>query len=369
MKRYILTIILIFSFLYGTSAQSVEENAPKEISSRALFVSVIEDPQVLSSRQEIDKLIDFAKKARIKIFFVQVYRANQSWFSSKVADSRPYEILAKRVGKDPLALLITQAHQEGIEVHAWLNLLSLSVNKDANFVKKYGPDVLTKNEKQKNKIEDYKIDGQYFLEPSDQRVRQDLALIVDEIVKQYPLLDGIQFDYIRYPDAQPQYGYSESNMRGFKETTGAKIIDENDVLWKNWKRAAVTDLLTMLVQKVRLLNPQMQVSTTGCMPYARAYHEAFQDWASWLDSGLVDFVTIMNYSADPIEYARWNQDIKNKAKDFTKIKIGVGAYKFTKSIKGFEEELRSCEKLGNDCAIFYYGSLRENLKLGAMLIK
>ena len=58
---------------------------------RALFISVVEDTPVLSSRTEITKLIDFAKRAQIKILFVQVYHGGQSWFPSKIADDGPYE--------------------------------------------------------------------------------------------------------------------------------------------------------------------------------------------------------------------------------------------------------------------------------------
>lgn len=339
----------------------------KEPTQRALFVSVISDPLVLGSRDEIEKLITFARRNDIKIFFIQVYRSNQSWFPSEVADAKPYQKCLESVGQDPLALLIEGAHHQGIEVHAWLNLMSLGVNRDANFIKKYGTSVLTRNRHAKNKFEDYKIDSQYFLEPGDPRVREDLAKIVTEIVATYPTIDGIQFDYIRYPDFKPQYGYTSINMERFKKAADVKTIDENDPRWKNWKRDQVTELLSLLGNTARSLNPKIQVSTTGCMPYSRAYHEAFQDWASWIDKGLVNFVTMMNYSEDPDEYARWNESIKNKGVNLKKLKIGVGAYKFVNSPEPFGQELRNCEQYGTTCAIFHYGSLMENPKLGEQL--
>ncbi len=354
LKHYRFLLILLFVLAQYSCARA------EQPARRALFVSVIEDRQVLSSGQEIDELIDFAKKARIKILFVQVYRSNQSWFLSTAADSQPYQRNLNSVGQDPLALLITQAHAQGIEVHAWMNLLTLGVNTDAPILKKYGPTVLTRNLDNKRNIEDYKIDNQYFLEPGDPQVRADLTAIVTDLVGAYPMLDGIQFDYIRYPDWQPHYGHTKINHRRFEIATGIKTIDENSSQWKDWQRAQVTELLTTLIQTARSLRPDIQVSTTGCMPYSRAYHEAFQDWASWIDSGLIDFVTIMNYSPDPSEFSRWNQAIKNQVKDFAKVKIGVGAYKFMSAPQDFEKELRDCEAYGGTCAIFYYGSVRTN---------
>jgi uncharacterized lipoprotein YddW (UPF0748 family) len=365
MKRIANSIVFLIWCLTWSIPVQAAEQVPAQ---RALFVSVLQNPQTLSSEVEIDKLIDFSKRARIEILFVQVYRANQSWFPSKVADQEPYEKCRASLGQDPLALLIKKAHQEGIEVHAWLNLLSLSVNEDAPFLKKYGAQVLTKNILRKKTLADYKIDNQYFLEPGDPRVREDLVKIVKELVGAYKNLDGIQFDYIRYPDVKPQYGYTQANMERFTKATGIKKIDEKDLRWKDWKRDQVTELLTILVKTSRSLHSNIHVSSTGCMPYSRAYHEAFQDWASWLDGGLVEFVTMMNYSDDPAEFTKLNEGMRSKVKDFKKVKIAVGAYKFLKSPKGFEQEFRDCEKSGNTCAVFHYGSLLDNPDLDAILI-
>lgn len=336
---------------------------------RGLFVSMIDAPQVLESKEEIIRLIDFAKQARIKILFVQIYRANKAWFPSAVSDSRLYEKALKSIAQDPFAFLLQEAHSQGIEVHAWVNLLSLSANADAPILKKYTVDILTRNLQSKRVLADYKIDNQYFLEPSDTRVRADLLILVKEILKRYPSLDGLSFDYIRYPDVEPHYGYSQDNMRRFMQEASVDAIDENSLIWKDWKRRQVTDLVRMLKDQARAINPGIQVSTTGCMPYSRAYHEAFQDWAAWVNEGIVDFVVSMNYSGDPKEYERWNKSLRTKVEDFSKVKLGVGAYKLTHFPDMFKEQLRSCEASGAMCAIFHYGSLRDNTALEEVLFK
>lgn len=341
----------------------------EEAGGRGLFVSVIQEPPVLSSRAEISKLVDFAKRARIKTLFVQIYRAGEAYFPSNVADSTPYEACLKNLSEDPFALLIRQAHREGIEVHAWLNMLSLGANKNAKLLKKYGTVILTRNLKKKQKLEDYRIDSQYFLEPGDLRVRDELSNMVGEILRAYPELDGIQFDYIRYPDKNPAYGYTEMNMRRFKEATGLETIEEKSEVWQEWKRKQVTELLELLVKKARSLCPDIRVSATGCMPYVRAYYEAFQDWPSWLRRGLVDFVTIMNYSPRPVEFKRWIAAAKTKTADFSKVNIGIGAYKLTRSPGTFRQVYRIGEKTGcGACVIFHYGSLLQNPALGSFLI-
>ena len=336
---------------------------------RALFVSVIQEPPVLSSRDEISKLIEYAKQAHISILFVQVYRANKAWFPSKVADQTPYEACFRDVKEDPLALLIKQAHCAGIQVHAWINLLSLSTNSNAFIIKKFGEGILTKNQDEKKRIDDYKIDDQYFLEPGDLRVREELANVVKEIVLEYPQLDGIQFDYIRYPDKHPFYGHTKMNIARFKKATGSKTDAEDSALWKDWKRRQVTELLELLVSKTRQLRPGIKISTTGCVPYIRAYHEAFQDWPSWIKDGLVDFVTLMTYPTELEEFAKYIQEAKTKVPDLKKVIIAIGAYKFLRLPEEFRQELQYCEnEKSKGCAVLHYGSLLESAELRKTLI-
>lgn len=325
---------------------------------RGLFVTADGTPGVYTSQQEIQELVDFAKKARVGILFVQVYKANRAWFVSDIADTSPYRAALEAVGEDPLALLIRLAHGAGIEVHAWLNLLSLGSNQHAPLLKKYGPDILTRNIKEKKTLSEYRIDGQYFLEPGDLRVRQELSALLREILSAYPDLDGIQFDYIRYPDVKPYYGYAPANVERFKKATGISRIDDAAQGWKKWKRDQVTELLSRLAREARAIRPGIKVSATGCMPYARALHEAFQDWPAWVDEGIVDFVTVMNYSIDPVEYGRWITEIKKRVKDFVRVYIAYGAYKPETSLKVFRKESDLCAASGaGACVIFYYSSL------------
>ncbi len=370
MKGRIWFYLLCLLFIFETPAKPEPLTVNPPNTTRGLFVSVIQDLPVLSSRKEITRLVDFSKKAHVQTLFVQIYRANKAWFPSKIADSAPYEASLKSVLEDPFALLIKEAHASGIEVHAWINLLSLSGNADAQLLKKYGTEVLTKNLKEKKTLEDYKIDNQYFLEPGDLKVREELSNIVEEILHTYPALDGIQFDYIRYPDKNPAYGYTKMNVDRFKQATGLNAIDEDSKVWKDWKRDQVTGLLELLVKQTRMIRPNIQISTTGCMPYSRAYHEAFQDWPSWLEHHLVDFVTIMSYVHKPDEFQKYILDAKKKVSDFSKVNIAIGAYALERSPEAFKRQFELCEKAGGRaCVILHYGSLLKDPALTSPLIE
>jgi uncharacterized lipoprotein YddW (UPF0748 family) len=363
MKKTILVFCLCFLCI------SFGEKNCEAASERGIFVTVLQEPQVLLSRSEIIRLVDFAKKTHTKTLFIQIYRANRAWFPSRIADSKPYEACLKNVSEDSFALLIKEAHKRGIKVHAWLNLLSLSNNKDAKILKKYGLGILTRNLKKKKTIEDYKIDKQYFLEPGDLRVRGELLALVDEILNNYPELDGLQFDYIRYPDRNPAYGYTNMNVERFKQATGSRVIKNDSAAWQNWKRAQVTELLTQLVKRARMRRPDIQVSVTGCAPYVRAYYEAFQDWPSWLKTGLVDFVTVMTYSDKVSEFEKYANEAKRKTINPEKINFAIAAYKLKNSPAIFAQELDFCEKSGSlSCVVLGYGDLLKTPALGSFLL-
>jgi len=221
-----LTIIYILFMIFGFARTATCQDSPQ----LGLYVMAEQDPSVLSSRKEILKLVNLAKKCHIKMLFIQIYRGNQAWFPSALADSSPYNSCLKNISEDPFQILIKAAHAQGIQVHAWLNMLSLSTNKDSLLLKKYGSDVLTRNLKEKTSLADYKIDNQYFLEPGDPRVREELSRIIEEILITYPNLDGVQFDYLRYPDKNPAYGYTKINIGRFKKATGLEKIEENSLI-------------------------------------------------------------------------------------------------------------------------------------------
>ncbi|MBF0121799.1 MAG: family 10 glycosylhydrolase [Candidatus Omnitrophica bacterium] len=348
-----LTIVFLFFLCAFPKVAHAEEALP-----RGLFVTVLQEPPVLSSVKDINSLIDFSKKANISTLFVQIYRANQTWFPSTAGDQSPYDQIFRTMGEDPFTLLIKNAHAKGLEVHAWVNVFSLGNNYRAPILQKLGTDALTRNIAKKKSIKDYKIDNQYFLEPGDLRVREELSTIVGEILTTYPDLDGIQFDYIRYPDKNPTYGYSPANIERFKKETGQATIEDGSQIWKDWKRAQVTATLEQLVKKARSIRPQIQISTTGCMPYVRAYEEAFQDWSSWVSRGLVDFATTMSYATTSADFEKYMLDAISKSADFKKVNTAIGAHSLLETPKIFAEQIRFCESAnGGSCVIFHYGSL------------
>jgi uncharacterized lipoprotein YddW (UPF0748 family) len=172
----------------------------------------------LESPEKIGQLVERAAELRASDLFVQVHRAGKSWFPSTHADDAPARAYraAHPGGPDALAELVARAHAKGLRVHAWFNCLNLAGNRDAPIVKTVGREAVQVDRAGRSLLDyaDGKVpdpDGKYleletpgvWLDPAVPGVVDELAAIVDDLVRAAPDLDGLHLDYIRYPYALP----------------------------------------------------------------------------------------------------------------------------------------------------------------------
>jgi len=126
---------------------------------KGLWVSVVEEKSVLYDTFSIDELIEFSHANGFDTLFIQVYRADKAWFPSKAADESPFQEVMSRAGQNTFAYLINSAHEKGIEVHAWVNTLSIAQNLQAPVLAKYGKGVLTRDQNGRLPFEDPQESG------------------------------------------------------------------------------------------------------------------------------------------------------------------------------------------------------------------
>jgi len=70
--------------------------------------------------------------------FVQVYRGGRAFYES--ADFVEQKERPAAQGSDVLRALLDRAHDRGIRIHAWVNVLSLSTRREARMILDLGPD-------------------------------------------------------------------------------------------------------------------------------------------------------------------------------------------------------------------------------------
>ena len=154
---------------------------------------------------EIDELVKDIKSLNMNVIIAQVRKRGDAYYRKSTL--APFtEDAAVPKDFDPLDYLIERAHAEGIQVHAWINAMTLWRSQDkapqaaTHPFNLHGP--TAKNDDNwlnADEKGDSKFPVGYFLDPGHPSVGDHLAQVAGEIVKNYRV-DGIHLDYIRYPE-------------------------------------------------------------------------------------------------------------------------------------------------------------------------
>lgn len=221
---------------------------------------------------------------------------------------------------DPLAEVIEQAHAAGIEVHAWVNATTLwnSPTPPTSPDHAFNAHGLAAEGRERwlNKRADgvEKVGNNTFIDPAHPDAVDYVVDAVGSIVDKYDV-DGVNLDYIRYPDYNSQtfrndWGYSETSLARFAAETGRTDIPApDDEQFSQWRRAQVTALVRKIYLRMYEADRADRLSING-VTYAfgpqtyggwentRPYAEVMQDWKGWLEEGVIDTVTAMNYKRE-----------------------------------------------------------------------
>jgi hypothetical protein len=165
-----------------------------------------------------------------------------------------------------------------------------------------------------------------------------------DIVKRYDV-DGIHFDYIRYPETEgptlprgSDVGYNPESVGRFQRATGRTDVPApDDEAWIRWRRQQVTQLMRRISIEARAINPRIKVSAAA-IPWGRPpvtladfenaapMQRIFQNWQSWLSEGLLDLAVPMNYAREHDERVRgwFNGWIAREKRHKTDRRLAVG---------------------------------------------
>ena len=138
--------------------------------------------------------------------------------------------------------------------------------------------------------------------------QQEIDAMV-ELVRNYPTLDGIHFDYIRYPG---QDGcFCDGCRERFQQRLGAVVenwpqdLRSNDDLraqWLQFRRDAISTVVQQVHAQAKKVRPNIQISAAVFSNWPKCRDDIGQDWSMWCERGWLDFVCPMNYSDSNLEF-------------------------------------------------------------------
>jgi uncharacterized lipoprotein YddW (UPF0748 family) len=188
-----------------------------------------------------------------------------------------------------------------------------------------------------------------YLDPGDPDARRFVHDVFLDVARRYDV-DGIHFDFVRYPGAQ--YGYSDQDLARFRETVASGLTPEEAAAldaspdrnayprffadsWKQWRRDNVSDVVRSVSRDVKRIKPNLAVSA-ALIPWgvyhgwkeSDAYNVVTQDWFGWMREGLLDVAVPMTYHPDTPSFAGWvRAAVANRFT--TQVWSGIGAYLIT----------------------------------------
>ena len=222
--------------------------------------------------------IFFQARIRGEVFYPSAY---EPW--SRIVSGTA----GKSPGYDPLAFVIKECHDRGMECHAWMVTIPAGNVKQAA---KMGSKALPAKHPELCK----KLKGNWYLDPGNPATSHYRAALVAEIVSRYDI-DGIHLDYIRYPDEEGNFPDADSYRR----------YAPAGMSRHQWHVANISRIVAAVSDTVAALNPHVMVSTAplgrytslpGLPPAHWSCTEgAAQDAVAWLQQGDNDFVAPMMY--------------------------------------------------------------------------
>lgn len=212
--------------------------------------------------------------------------------------------------KDYLECFVEEAHKRGILVAAWTNTLIAGDGMNNQFYSDRGW-ILTGYNGEDN------FNGMYFVDISNLDVQVFLKNVFHELATNYNL-DGIEFDFIRYPNSNlysyssettktiNDSGYTESFINSFKakynfngDFKSALLHDESlRANWLNFKRELLTQFVKELTETIKSANPSISISAAVMPNINTAKNVYSQDWENWIDNKWIDTLEPMIYSGD-----------------------------------------------------------------------
>lgn len=241
-------------------------------------------------KAEAVEILDNCAKMGFNAVFLQVRPSGDAFYKSDLFPWSAYltgkQGLAPEEDFDPLEFWVEQAHDRGLELHAWLNPYrvarlthDLETLSPENYAYKHPEWVVMHT------------DGHMYFNPGIPAVR---SLIVDgivEIVENYDV-DGIHFDDYFYPDSN--FGDEETYLK-----YGDGFSNRDD-----WRRNNIDKLVEEAYSAIKAIDPDVSF---GISPFGiwankssnklgsdtngnQSYYSHYADTRKWVLNGWLDYI-------------------------------------------------------------------------------
>ena len=320
----------------------------------------------MTSEEAVRDMVDAAERAGINTLIVQVRGRGDAFYASELEPRA--EPMRGPLDFDPLRLTISEAHRRGMAVHAWVNTHLVwgpaDLPESPEHIVNAHPDWLAVprdlgqelvgvdpfDPEYVQRLIQYARDRPGTVEgvyssPSHPEVRDRVHAVWMDLAERYDL-DGIHFDYIRFPSSD--YDYSIGALERFRLWLRPLVTDDrfselelaygSDLFafvdgapehWAAFRRAQITRLVDRVYRDVKARKPRLTVSAAVVADADVAFGDRFQDWREWLRIGILDIAVPMAYTPDTARFQTLVRGARIAVGDRRRVWAGIGAYMTT----------------------------------------
>lgn len=229
---------------------------------------------------------------------------NMLWGGCAFFESNVLPVVAEvKTRGDQIAACLAACKRNGVACHVWKVNWNLGWNAPKDFVDR----MRNENRLQRN----FAGKEEPWLCPSNPANQQLEIDAMVEVAARYAV-DGIHFDYIRYPGNE--YCFCPGCRERFEKVLGQKVarwpadVRRDDALrekWNDFRRGNITAVVAAVSERARKVRPGIKISAAVFSNWAVDRDGVAQDWKLWCEKGYVDFVCPMDYTANSGQFATW----------------------------------------------------------------
>lgn len=336
MKRYVFLLAIAILSSLSLIAQNSDNISPKHEFRATWFATVtnIDWPTapnltVAQQKAELIAILDKLQAGNINAVCLQVRSQGDALYKSSY---EPWAVAltgtrGKDPGYDPLEYAIQEAHNRGMELHAWVNPFRISTTKGGRLTEAQVNDLYTGlSWKWVLTYDNGTFTGQ-IIDPGYPAARKYIKNVVMEIVDKYDI-DGILMDDYFYP-----YGGTTDEddvSKGLHKPNDVKDINGDGHTDDDWRRSNVDALVKLIYDELNTgankkpwvrfglapfgvwtVQPKAAAAYGISLPNGISGQDCYEQLAcnpiEWIKNGYIDYVSPQLYwptATSPNDYRR-----------------------------------------------------------------
>ncbi len=357
MKQLFKRIFLLFmmlTMLVGILPVTATVYASVENPMRAIWVRPKE-----TTKEEVEAHVQQIKDAGMNTIFLETVFNGYTIFPVEYDNNATYQN-PDYEGFDVLQAYIDACHSRGMQLHSWVESFFVGMQWEDGggpVIRAHKDWLLT--DKEGNNWEDTMYGKMYFLNPARPECREWIVGLYEILCTNYDI-DGLQLDYVRYPErsSEKDYGFDEYTINAFIAERGFDPTDAKPKSYEGqafiyYKQQQVTEFVKMCSDRLRAIKPDLIISLSVYPFFEDGKSNFMQSAELWMDKGYGDMVVSMAYYESLIE--QLTKDTIKVAGNAGNAVIGISSQsEFTP--ESLKTQVETALKQGAGVAIFEYES-------------